>query len=142
MPSKNLVQIEAQFPEGIPPGERAEFARLVQLAEEEINAQMGDLPPPLQSAVEKVLVLLQDFPNPEQEEEGVEPDQLGLFEGIGVEDPASPQLPRITLWLGNLWEMSDGQAEAYREEVRITFLHELGHYLGLGEEELEERDLG
>jgi hypothetical protein len=31
--------------------------------------------------------------------------------------------------------------EEYREEVRTTYLHELGHYLGLDEEALAERDL-
>ena len=28
---------------------------------------------------------------------------------------------------------------AFREEVRITYLHELGHYLGLEEDEIEAR---
>lgn len=122
--------------------ERAEFAYLVGAAENELNETAGSLPPSLREALQKVVVLLQDFPTPEQESEGVEPDQLGLFEGIGVEDPDSPQLPRITLWLGNLWELSRGDREAYLEEVRVTFLHELGHYLGLDEEDLIERDLG
>ncbi|NCC93758.1 MAG: hypothetical protein EOM10_10815, partial [Opitutae bacterium] len=29
----------------------------------------------------------------------------------------------------------------YRDEVRVTYYHELGHYLGLEEGDLEERGL-
>jgi predicted Zn-dependent protease with MMP-like domain len=131
--------IEAPHGEGT---ERAEFPHLVAAAEVELNATAASLPPSLQEVLQRVVVLLQDFPTRAQVLEGVEQDQLGLFEGIGVEDPDSPQLPRITLWLGNLWELCRGDREAYLEEVRVTFLHELGHYLGLDEEDLIERDLG
>jgi predicted Zn-dependent protease with MMP-like domain len=31
--------------------------------------------------------------------------------------------------------------EELREEIRITIIHELGHYFGFGEEELERRGL-
>ena len=31
--------------------------------------------------------------------------------------------------------------EAFREETRLTYLHELGHYLGWGEDELAARGL-
>jgi len=37
--------------------------------------------------------------------------------------------------------MCEAEEDAYREEVRITFLHELGHYLGLDEGDLSERGL-
>jgi predicted Zn-dependent protease with MMP-like domain len=50
-------------------------------------------------------------------------------------------MPRIVMWLGNIWEMCEAQEEAYREEVRVTFLHEIGHYLGLDEEDLTQRGL-
>ncbi len=112
------------------------------MAEETIHEVCSTLPERLQESVQKITILLEDVPDPARESEGIEPDQLGLFEGVGAEDPSSPQVPRIVLWLGNLWEISCPDPEVFREEVRITFLHELGHYLGLNEEELEERDLG
>jgi predicted Zn-dependent protease with MMP-like domain len=34
-----------------------------------------------------------------------------------------------------------GDAATFREEVRRTYLHELGHYLGLDEDDLADRDL-
>lgn len=118
------------------------FAQRLAWAEEEIGNLAISLPAPLQEALLRIAIVLEDVPCRELIEEGVECDQLGLFEGVGSEDPLHHHLPRIVLWLGNIWEMSGADLEAYREEVRVTFLHELGHYLGLDEEDLEERDLG
>ncbi len=41
----------------------------------------------------------------------------------------------------NLWDFAEEDEKVYRDEIRITFLHELGHYLGLGEQDIEERGL-
>ncbi len=77
-------------------------------------------------------------------EDGLEPDLLGLFVGPncaeGVEG-GDPLPPEIILFLENLWEFADADEAVFREEVRVTFLHELGHYLGLEEGELEQRGL-
>ena len=51
-------------------------------------------------------------------------------------------LPRITLYLQTIGEMCAGDRKEYREEVRVTFLHELGHYFGWDEGEVAERGLG
>jgi predicted Zn-dependent protease with MMP-like domain len=48
---------------------------------------------------------------------------------------------QIILFLENIWSLADGREQLYRDEVRITFLHELGHYLGLDENGLIERGL-
>lgn len=66
-------------------------------------------------------------------------DLLGLFEGCSRLDgpPETPQdLPRIRLFLDNLWDHAGGDVAEFREELRITLLHELGHYLGLDEEQV------
>ncbi len=70
-------------------------------------------------------------------------DLLGLFEGASLADPApdsAVSLPRIRLFLDNLWDYADGDIALFREEVRVTLLHELGHYLGLDEDQVA--DLG
>ena len=118
------------------------FGNLSSLAEKELASLIQELPAALQPALARIAIVLEDFPTEAWLAEGIEPDQLGLFEGVGAEDPRSAQIPRIVLWLGNLWEMCQGDVEAFQEEVRVTFLHELGHYLGLDEEDLIERDLG
>jgi len=70
------------------------------------------------------------------DEPDLDEDLLGLFEGCSRLDgvPETPQdLPRIRLFLDNLWDHAKGDVNAFREELRITLLHELGHYLGLDE---------
>ena len=39
-------------------------------------------------------------------------------------------------------DFAEDDPDTFREEVRITFLHELGHLLGLDEEDLDVRGLG
>jgi len=119
----------------------APFSYLIDVATEEIEKTLSELPPPLRAALKEVATVLEEFPSTAHEADGVDSDQLGLFEGADATDPASPQMPRIVMWLGNIWEMCEAQEEAYREEVRVTFLHEIGHYLGLDEEDLTQRGL-
>ena len=49
--------------------------------------------------------------------------------------------PQIILFLENLWDFAEGDESVFREEVATTLLHELGHYLGLDEDELTDRGL-
>jgi predicted Zn-dependent protease with MMP-like domain len=66
-----------------------------------------------------------------------------LFLGESLVDgPSShPQPTQIILFLENLWEFAGTDEAAYREEIRITYLHELGHYFGMDEDDLEARGL-
>ena len=48
-----------------------------------------------------------------------------------------PQPTQIILFLENLWEFAGTDEAAYREEIRITYLHELGHYFGMDEDDYE-----
>jgi predicted Zn-dependent protease with MMP-like domain len=77
--------------------------------------------------------------------EGWEPDILGLFVGHphGGELAGDHQnLPsQILLFLENLWDYAEDDLEIYRDEVRLTYLHELGHYLGWDEDEIARRGL-
>lgn len=72
-------------------------------------------------------------------------DIVGLFSGPSLmerslDDPWSAIPSTITLYRKNLERMA-WDRERLLEEVRITLLHELGHYLGLSEEDLEARGL-
>lgn len=56
--------------------------------------------------------------------------------------PAGPEdAPRVILFLDNLWEFSGEKEETFRRECAITYLHELGHYLGWDEDEVTARGL-
>ena len=84
---------------------------------------------------------IEPLPGPDVLDEGLEPDLLGLFQGDarGEEPGAGP--PQILLYTANLWDYAGGDTSTYREEVRVTFLHELGHYLGWEEDDLASRGL-
>lgn len=73
-----------------------------------------------------------------------DPELLGYFEGKSLLDPApesAAELPRILLFVDHLWEFAERSVPAFENEVATTLLHELGHYLGLDEDEIAERGL-
>jgi len=114
------------------------------LAEKTVAATVRRLPADLRPLAHAVPVLFETTPKDDVLAEGFEPDILGLFSGSahGTEfDGSPPAPPRILLYLDNLWDYTEGEPEAFREEVRLTYLHELGHYFGWDEDELEARGL-
>jgi len=118
--------------------------RLEALAIEEIEATLTQLPTPLREQAKKLPVTFEPAPNAALIADGIEPDTLGLFTGPAFEDEertASPLPPQIILFLDNLWDFSEQDEEIFRDEVHTTYLHELGHYLGLDEDDLFERGL-
>lgn len=122
----------------------ADWKQLKQLAQAEVDATLAALPAPLRERAARLPVTLERGPNADFVAEGIEADSLGLFTGpaFGEEEfAASPVPPQIILFLENLWDYADGDEEIYLEEVHTTYLHELGHYLGLDEDDLTQRGL-
>ncbi len=118
--------------------------RLTVLAEEEVCATIADLPAELRARAESLPVLYERVPSEDLLTDGVTPDTLGLFVGEDFphgEGGPLPLPPQIILFLDNLWDFSGADEEVFLDEVRVTYGHELGHYLGLSEEELDERGL-
>ena len=116
---------------------------LLMVAHEEVSVAQDDLPAALQSSARTVPVTYERQPNAGFVADGIAPDTLGLFLGESLADgPSShPQPTQIILFLQNLWEFAGPDEAAYREEIRTTYLHELGHYFGMDEDDLEERGL-
>lgn len=118
------------------------WRRLQAAAQEEVEALLRSLPAPLRARAREVPVVFEPWPSQAVLDEGFEPDILGLF--VGHDHAASnddPLPPEILLFLASLWDYAGGDTEAYRNEVRRTMMHELGHYLGLDEDGLFDRDL-
>ena len=118
---------------------------LERMAKREVEALRLKLPREMARRAGEVPVVM--LPRPTKamvRDDGVDPDLLGLFVGPncaeGVES-GDPLPPEILLFLENLWDYADGDEEIFREEVRVTYYHELGHYLGLEEDDLEDRGL-
>lgn len=113
-------------------------------AAQEVEGTLAELPVPLRERAEVLTVLYEKHPNRALQRDGIEADTLGLF--VGPEfalEPVSdiPLPPQIILFLENVWDQAEGDPAVFRQEVRTTYLHELGHYLGLDEDDLFERGL-
>jgi predicted Zn-dependent protease with MMP-like domain len=116
--------------------------KLQELAQAEVEATLVELPAPLREQAQKLPVTFEPFPNAGLQDDGIQADTLGLFTGHEFADGGADVLPpQIILFLENLWDFAEGDAEAFGEEVRTTFLHELGHFFGLDEDDLTERGL-
>jgi predicted Zn-dependent protease with MMP-like domain len=102
---------------------------------------LEDLPRSIREYVEGIPILIEDFPAMELiEGENVSPQILGIFIGVArtrasVTD--QPQdLDRIILFKRNLEKVChDG--DQLIEQIQVTVKHEVGHYLGLDEDDLE-----
>ena len=100
------------------------------------------MPPRLRKQGQQLPIAFERIPNAGLQADGVDADTLGLFVGPEfAEEGAIPMPPQIILFLENLWDEAAGDEENFREEVTTTLLHELGHYLGLNEDELSDRGL-
>lgn len=87
-----------------------------------------------------VPIVLEPRPHPDLVREGFDPRSLGLFEGLEhgrLEAGDSAVAPtRIVLYYANL--LADfPDHEELADEIEITILHEIGHFFGLDEDDLE-----
>jgi predicted Zn-dependent protease with MMP-like domain len=112
------------------------FERLEMVAHVVVRRTLRNLPSEIRTALADCVIDLVLMSECRENEPDLNPDLLGLFEGCSRADPApesASQLPRIRLFLDNLWDYAEGRMDTFRDEVRITLLHEIGHYLGLDE---------
>lgn len=118
--------------------------RLTRLAADTVGAAQRQLPAEIRALARDVAVHYELLPRADILAEGFEPDILGLFTGnahgteLAQNTPAPPQ---ILLYLENLWDFAEGDEALFRDEVRLTYLHELGHFLGWDEDEVAARGL-
>ncbi len=131
---------QALDPEAFPPPldvPADEFDALVEKA-------VGELPKPVRDRLEEMPVLVQDLPTREmlaEEDPPLTPDLLGLFVGRHIFARSSTESPgapgAIFLFRRNLLRACTDREELARE-VRITVQHEVGHLMGLDEDELDD----
>ena len=113
-----------------------EFERLVQDA-------LATLPRRYRRRLQNVAVIVEDEPPSDVLEElglQTEDDLLGLYSGtpIGQESffDVGAQLPaRISIYRGPILRLCHTRAEAV-EQIRETIMHEIGHHLGLADEDM------
>ena len=101
--------------------------------EKHVRAALDGLPPRFAAALENVAVVVEEE-NPE------EPDLFGWYDGLGPGLDHAGALPdRIVIYRRPL-EDAFPDPEDLEREIRITVLHEIGHFFGLDEDRIA--DLG
>ena len=101
--------------------------------DDHVKAALDSLPPRLAAALDNVAVVVED-------EHPDDPDLFGLYEGVPLPergDMAGALPDRITIFRLPL-EDEFADPRELEHEIRITVLHELGHYFGLDEDRLAE----
>ena len=109
-----------------------------------VRRVIAELPPDLRTLAERVPVFCEWEMSEHWLEVGVADDSMGLFCGPALNEPTDPdclESPSIAFFLAELWDYCGEDLPTFDEEVRITYIHEFGHYLGLDESELESRGL-
>jgi predicted Zn-dependent protease with MMP-like domain len=122
--------------EGDEPLPKEIVERIVKAAE----GAFAKLPKLFQDRLVGVPILVEPRPSRELVAEGFDPRSLGLFEGPTDADrgavDAIPAPTRIVLYTANL--LADTvDDEELALEVETTVLHEVGHYFGLEEDDLD-----
>ena len=115
--------------------ERERFSRLV---EEALDA----LPAEFRKRIRNVAVLVEDLPPGQPPPHRGRPQtlRLGLFHGVPATRKSVFDLPTgpdyVVLYQKNI-EFVCANEDEIREQVRRTVIHEIGHYFGMSEEQLE-----
>ncbi|MCC6625194.1 MAG: metallopeptidase family protein [Deltaproteobacteria bacterium] len=112
-----------------------------------VEATLEKLPAGVRSAIGNVAIMVEDYPDEWVVAEGIaDPRILGLFDGPthageGATASVHEGPARIYIYRWNI-ERQCASADEGEEQVEITVLHEIGHYLGLDEDALHARGLG
>jgi len=109
-----------------------------------VNEALATIPQNFRDAISNMAIVIEDEPTLAQlAEVGVEPPDtlLGLYEGTPLTERQwahGNALPdKVTLFQRSIEDASDDEDDVV-VAVGETLIHEIGHYFGLSEEEIEE----
>lgn len=107
--------------------------------QEEAEAAFSALPEDVRVHLKEVAILVESAPDRELVAEGMDPRLMGVFDGAPLAENR-PTPSRIVLFQRNIEKICTSR-EDICEEISTTLLHEIGHYLGLDEDDLFARGL-
>jgi predicted Zn-dependent protease with MMP-like domain len=107
-----------------------------------VEEALDSLPQEFRSRIRNVAVLVEDMPpNQPSPQSGQRRLVLGVFHGVPTTKKSIFDLPsgpdHIVLYQKNIEAVCSGEAEV-REQIRLTVIHELGHYFGMDENQLRD----
>ena len=108
-----------------------------------VDAAFDLIPPEFRAALQNVAIVVEDEPLAEHlDDVDLEPDDtlLGLYQGVPLTERQwahGNTLPdKITLFQGPIEDISDTEDDVV-VEIGETLIHEIGHYFGLSEDEIQ-----
>jgi predicted Zn-dependent protease with MMP-like domain len=112
-----------------------------------VDEAMAELPEEFIDSLENLEIVVKEWPSAEElREAGLDPHSraglLGLYRGVPLTERGAhyawvaPDI--ITLYQGPIERAAGRSDEAVRRQVRLTLMHEIGHYFGIDEDRLEE----
>jgi len=109
--------------------------------EEMVADALDEIPPEIWLELDNVAVIVEDWPRPDQVETR-DGTLLGLYEGVPMTERSplayNGAMPdRITIFRGPLCARARDEADLV-EQVRVTVLHEVGHFFGMSDARLHE----
>lgn len=109
-----------------------------------VDEALASIPARFRDAIVNVAIVVEDHPNPDQLAEvdaTTDETLLGLYEGTPLPERGwahGNTLPdKVTLFQGPIEDASEDDDDVV-VAIGETLIHELGHYFGLSEEEIEE----
>ncbi len=108
-----------------------------------VEEALDSLPQEFRSHIRNVAVLVEDFPPNQPSQQSGQQGRLllGLFRGVPATKKSIFDLPTgpdyIVLYQKNIEAVCSSEA-GVREQIRLTVIHELGHYFGMDENQLKD----
>jgi predicted Zn-dependent protease with MMP-like domain len=108
-----------------------------------VEEALDSLPQEFRSRIQNVAVLVEDVPPNRLSPESGQQRRLllGVFHGVPTTKKSIFNLSsgpdNIVLYQKNIEAVCSTEAEV-REQIRLTLIHELGHYFGLDKDQLKD----
>jgi predicted Zn-dependent protease with MMP-like domain len=115
---------------------REHFVKVVEEALDSLSQEF-------RSRIKNIAILVEAFPPNQSPPQRGEQRRLllGIFHGVPATNKSVFDLPsgpdHIVLYQKNIEAVCSSEAEV-REQIRLTVIHELGHYFGMTEEQLRD----
>ncbi len=108
-----------------------------------VEETLDSLPQEFRKRIRNVAVLVEDVPPNQPSPKSGQQRRLllGVFQGVPMTKKSTFDLPtgpdHVVLYQQNIEAVCSTGAEV-REQIRLTVIHELGHYFGMSEEQLKD----